>query len=430
MDAEKRSANLSNAALSSFLVTAGEASVLKVAKLVQLPFPATTPSQTAPSSICVQRTKTEEDEISVFGAERYFSMKLDEDSTRSIDSHASKHGLMKDYCVDLPNRKAKSRAAIPSLSSESSWNSQVALLPGFPRQPFQNTEKKVTRKMHFSGFICNRSCSVERSLNIHKHIEHGGIHGIGIRKRANQFDHNQFRQRFQVNDELHSPNFGRSNRGKYFSFPISSAGVQNSTAKLQLKVDKIKDEEPRISLEVFGSHIMNKSDIAMNLERKLSILTWDAIPKSKKLSITSGTEGVHEDMGSDASSDLFEIENLSGSENPMFTRQESDGMSSCMTSTTKYEPSETSIDWSVVTASAAGFLASTGFDERKLEESNNIHGLAKAKSIVDKEVPKSRPSGLLGCKSQKAVSIAETAYRANERTKSDSLWQKRSNSSV
>ncbi|KAG6632943.1 hypothetical protein I3843_12G013800 [Carya illinoinensis] len=376
MDAEKRSANLSNAALSSFLVTAGEASVLKVAKLVQLPFPATTPSQTAPSSICVQRTKTEEDEISVFGAERYFSMKLDEDSTRSIDSHASKHGLMKDYCVDLPNRKAKSRAAIPSLSSESSWNSQVALLPGFPRQPFQNTEKKVTRKMHFSGFICNRSCSVERSLNIHKHIEHGGIHG------------------------------------------------------LQLKVDKIKDEEPRISLEVFGSHIMNKSDIAMNLERKLSILTWDAIPKSKKLSITSGTEGVHEDMGSDASSDLFEIENLSGSENPMFTRQESDGMSSCMTSTTKYEPSETSIDWSVVTASAAGFLASTGFDERKLEESNNIHGLAKAKSIVDKEVPKSRPSGLLGCKSQKAVSIAETAYRANERTKSDSLWQKRSNSSV
>lgn len=44
------------------------------------------------------------------------------------------------------------------------------------------------------------------------------------------------------------------------------------------------------------------------------------------------------------SSNLFEIENLSGSENPMFTRQESDGMSSCMTSTTKYEPSETSID--------------------------------------------------------------------------------------
>ncbi|KAF5459745.1 hypothetical protein F2P56_019666 [Juglans regia] len=410
MDAEKRSANLSNAALSSFLGTAGEGSVLKVAKLMQHPFPATNPSRTAPSSRCVERTKTEEGEISVFGAERYFSMKLDEDSPRSIDSLASKHGLKKDYCVDLLNRKAKSRTATPSLSSESSWNSQAALLPGFHRQPLQNTEKKVTRKMHFSGLICNRSCSVERSL------EHGGIHGIGIRKRAIQFDHNQVRQRFQVNDDLHSPTFGRSNREKYFSFPISSAGVQNSTAKSQFKVEKIKDEEPRISLEVFGSHIMNKSDIAMNLERKLSILTWDAIPKSKKFSTTSGTEVVHGDMGSDASSDLFEIENLSGSENPVFTRQESDGMSSCITSTTKYEPSETSIDWSVVTASAAGFSANTAFDEKRPEESNNIHGLAKTKSIVDKVVRKSRPSGLLGCKSQKAVSIAETAYRANERT--------------
>lgn len=123
---------------------------------------------------------------------------------------------------------------------------------------------------------------------------------------------------------------------------------------------------------------------------------------------------MHEDMGSDASSYLFEIDNLSGSENPMFTRQESNGMSSCMTSTTKYEPSETSIDWSVVTASVAGFSANIGFDENKPEESNNIHGLAKTKSILDKEVPKSSPSGLLGYHSQKAMSITETEYRAND----------------
>lgn len=121
--------------------------------------------------------------------------------------------------------------------------------------------------MHFSGFICNRS---ERSLNIHKNIEHGEIHGKGIRKGSIQLDHNQFRQRFQVNDELHSLDFSRSNREKYFSFPILSSRVQNLTAKSQLKVENIKDEEPRISLEVFGSHIMNKRDIAMNLERKLS----------------------------------------------------------------------------------------------------------------------------------------------------------------
>lgn len=119
MDSEKRSANFSNTSFSSNFLT------------------------TAPSSIGARRTKTEVGEINTFGAERYFSMKLDENSPRSIDCHACKHGLKKDYFVDLPNIKSERRTATPSLSSESSWNSQAALFASFNGQPFQSTEKKV-----------------------------------------------------------------------------------------------------------------------------------------------------------------------------------------------------------------------------------------------------------------------------------------------
>lgn len=426
MDTVKNNTKLSNAAVSSYFSTAEEGSILKVAKLVHHLPPAAASSRTTPSSTCLERDKTTEGEISVFRAEKYFSMGLDGDSPKSND----KHGLKKDSRFDLNYREPKSRPGTPSIVFEASLNSQAALLPSFHRQPLQNTEKKINGKIHFSGFICSRSCADKKSLNIHKH---GGTHGKEVRKKAIQVDHNQFQPRVQVKDELHGPKFEKSNGEKSFSFPtISPCGWQDLTTNSQLKEEKAKEEEPRKSLEVFGSYMMKKGDIAMNLERKLSILTWDAIPKAQNVSAISGTEeGMHEDVGSDASSDLFEIENLSCSEKlPQFTRQESDGMSSCLTSITKYEPSDTSIEWSVVTASAAGFSADTGFDEKKLEESKKIPGVVKTKSIIDKEAPKSRPSGLLGCKSLKAVNVAETAHRTNERAKPDSMQQQRLDSSV
>jgi hypothetical protein len=392
MDNDNNRSNPTNAAFSSCLSAVGESTGHKLARLVQHP----------PSAITTSQTKAEKGEISVFGAERYFNMKPGDDNPRSID-----HGLKKDHRFDLQNRKPKSRPGTPSITSEASWYSQNTLLPSLHRKPSQNMQKKVNGKIYFSGFICSRSCSDKKAINIHNNTEHGVIHGKEVRRKAIG----------------HAPSSERSNREKSFPVPISSSLVQNLTAKSKLEEDqKIKEEEePRNSLDVFGSHDMmiNKGDIAMNLERKLSVLTWDAIPKSQKLSTTSaGTGGGEdEDMGSDASSDLFEIENLSTSEKPMFTRQASDGMSSCLTSTTKYEPSEASIEWGVVTASVADNLAlNTGYDEKKLEENR--------KKIVDKEVPKSRPSGSLRCKSRKAVDVAETAYKTNEKAKSDSILQR------
>ncbi|KAL4633698.1 hypothetical protein ACB092_04G141400 [Castanea dentata] len=408
MDADNNSKSLSStAAFSSKHSTDGDSCVLKLAKLVQHPPPPITSSQTTPFPVCLGRNKSEEGEISVFGAERYFNMKLESGSLRTIvDSQANKHGLKKDNRNDLHYRRPKSRPGTPSISSDASWNRQTTLLQSALRKPSQYMDKK----------------------------------GKEVRKKAIQFDlnpvildrrSNRFQPRFQVKDELHGTSFERSGREEDVSLPISSCRVQNLTDKSQLEVEKIIREEPRMSLEVFGSHMIQKDDIAMNLERKLSMLTWDAIPKVQDFSTSSVTGGVHEDLGSDSSSDLFEIESLSSAVKPLFTRQASDGMSSCMTSTTKYEPSEASIEWSVVTASAADFsVVNAGYDEKKLEVNTKLSGVAKTKSIVDKDVQNSRPSGLLSCKSHKALNVVETAYRTNEKAKSESIQHQRLDSSV
>lgn len=422
MDRKNNSSNSNpaGASFSSYLSTAEESCVLKLAKLVHHhppPHVITSSHQNTPSPISLERAKSAEGEISVFGAERYFNMKLDDYDPRNVDSNASKHGLKKDYRVDLQRAKPKSRPGTPSVSSEASWNSQTALLPSSHRNQAQNMEKKVNRRKIFSGFICSMSCADKKSIYVHKKIDHGEVHGKEVRKKAIQVDHNpvifdgrrQSKPRFQAKDELRGQNFDRPNREEYFAFPISNSGVQNLIAKSQLEEEKTKEEDPRISLEVFGSHMMKKGDIAMNLQRKMSMLTWDAIPKSQNLSNTSETGGVNEDVESDASSDLFEIENLSGAEKPQFVRQASDGISSAM-----YEPSEASIEWSVVTASAADFSVNTGYDEKKLEESTKSPRIT-SKSKMAKEMQRSRPSGLLGCNSQKAVKVAETAYRTNQK---------------
>ncbi|KAL0342634.1 UNVERIFIED_CONTAM: protein PHYTOCHROME KINASE SUBSTRATE 3 [Sesamum calycinum] len=94
------------------------------------------------------------------------------------------------------------------------------------------------------------------------------------------------------------------------------------------------------------------------MERKLSMLTWDAIPKGQNLpTSTVGSGTICDDMASDASSDLFEIENISGSMYPVQLTAgiAADDMSICMSPASQYAPSEASIQWSVVTASAADY---------------------------------------------------------------------------
>ncbi|OIT05010.1 PREDICTED: protein PHYTOCHROME KINASE SUBSTRATE 3-like [Nicotiana attenuata] len=324
----------------------------------------------------LERNKSKDGEISIFGADKYFNMDLDYGA-----APLPPDGVMKYKTTDPPNLKPNVQSGTPSICSEaSSWNSQNALLQNIRRNGCQTKQKKITRRRFLDSISC-QPCSDKKAVYVDESIGHaisqpGPKHGVG-------------------------------------PFALSLAQGQSI-------------EEQRKSLEVFGSGKMGKGDIAVNLERKLSMLTWDAIPKAQNLpTTTNGSSTVCDDMASDASSDLFEIENISSSGYGLVNTQTSgDCMSSsCMSPTTQYAPSEVSIEWSVVTASAADYSSIiSDYDEKNFCISGNINSryatdkTTKNKNTVGKEVQKTCPStGLLGCKSHKAVNVAETVHKTSEK---------------
>ncbi|XP_057777174.1 LOW QUALITY PROTEIN: protein PHYTOCHROME KINASE SUBSTRATE 1 [Salvia miltiorrhiza] len=156
----------------------------------------------------------------------------------------------------------------------------------------------------------------------------------------------------------------------------------------------IKREKQEREREItFTAANPHKREQVFNMDTNLTMLTWDAITPlsvAEELKIPSISSEMHEDSNSDASSDLFEIESLY--------------MDNPFDPTTCYAPSEASIEWSVVTASAADFSL--------LSDSDDVSSTIQRKSGFNSKtasMPKIRPSILSGCKSQKAVSVAGDA---------------------
>ncbi|KAL3513191.1 hypothetical protein ACH5RR_025908 [Cinchona calisaya] len=328
-------------------------------------------------------------EIGVFGADKYFNMRL-EYGTRT------KHENRNEELVGVYGPKPKLRPGTPSISSEAtSWNSQVALLQNLPQNVSQTRQRMATGRRIFATFGCSGPC-----------LDKGALYAA----------ENQRGDSRMVYGENVSQ-LGSKRVDNHFAFPVPNAEAANMLVKKQL--DEGKSEDPRKSLEVFGSDRMKRGDIATSLARKLSMLTWDAIPKaSNPQSITVGSTTICDDMTSDASSDLFEIENISGTGYPILSTETDDNMSSgCLSPPTQYAPSEASIEWSVVTASAADYSSViSDFDEKNIGISGdfitaNAFNKNSRTNTVDKEAQKGRPGGLLGCKSQKAVSVVETVYK-------------------
>ncbi|XP_055828136.1 protein PHYTOCHROME KINASE SUBSTRATE 3-like [Solanum dulcamara] len=343
----------------------------------------------------LEQRKSKDGEISIFGADEYFNMQLD----YGVASPAGLkyRGRLNEGTVDVPHLKHNSQSGTPSICSESSsWNSQNALLQNLRRNVVYPTKQKKIRIKFLPTFSCQGPCLDKKAVYVNESI------GLGFSQPGSKHG-------------LRSP------------FPLSS-GPCGTEVQTHWNDHNLSIEDQRKSLEVFGSGKMRKGDIAVNLERKLSMLTWDAIPKAQNLpTTTNGSSTACDDMASDASSDLFEIENISNSEYGLVNTQTSgDYMSSsCMSPTTQYAPSEASIEWSVVTASAADYSSViSDYDEKNFgfggytSSRSAANKTTKTKNPAGKQVQKTCPSaGLLGCKSQKAVNVAETVHKTCEKAK-------------
>ncbi|KAK9675884.1 hypothetical protein RND81_11G038400 [Saponaria officinalis] len=166
---------------------------------------------------------------------------------------------------------------------------------------------------------------------------------------------------------------------------------------------------------------------------KTSFDTAD-IPRFNKLKIDStnsdlftfpvvSASGAHkDDTESDASSDLFEIECLSCTGDPVVASRESRNDES-----DGYEPSEASVDWSVVTASAADFTAVSDTEDQK-STLTSVTGGGMTDQESRSSEKKSRRVGVFGgCRSQKAVRIADNVYKtsASQRKSSEKCQKMR-----
>lgn len=148
-----------------------------------------------------------------------------------------------------------------------------------------------------------------------------------------------------------------------------------------------------------------KDDIAVNLERKFSRLTWNAIPNTRSLvPASSGSSSWYDDTDTSNSSEFLEIENNSSTRYPMtLSRQEPQALNKAQI----YDK-----------AGAAGKSLTLFDDEHK-----NRNCVGDKSSTYTTTKPKysckvrSGVLWLLGCMSNKAVRVAENTSSVSENAK-------------
>ncbi|XP_008446342.2 protein PHYTOCHROME KINASE SUBSTRATE 1-like [Cucumis melo] len=341
--------------------------------------------------------KTQEDDgdIEVFGAEKYFNGAIFETTPKPLKFRPKRQQQK------MMNILHTNHPKTPSLRSESSWNSQNPLLQSSTivntnSNASNPTKKKNKKKKNSSqlakGFLYNCSCWDNKSV---ESINHNA-------KLKSKPKPKQKQQQTKTG----------------INFTFQSSIPAEAAKKMQIQVE---EQQGRESIEVFGSSLMGKPSNNLdalnlnNLEKKLSTMTWnDIVPRVKDSSNSNipTTDNpnliFNDDMESDASSDLFEIESLTKNPDSFLTRQGSDSTDYCVTPTTCYAPSEASIEWSIVTASAADFSVVSDYDEHRLSISSPVRNVTSAAAAT--YIRRRRSNLLMGCKNQKAVMVAGDKY--------------------
>lgn len=338
-----------------------------------------------------RKTNLQDDEIGIFGAEKYFTGAIDDDHlllTTSNNNHPA-HPPQQKHQPPCPSPKQKT----PSVRSESSWNSRKGLLA--TTTTTNDHRKKNCVKSLLATLGCN--CNDKDSVNVTEnkfYIKEPVKHPV---KASDLPQNTKSLSSRWADEDVHGNNEMNIKREDCFTFPVLNSSMPDGNHPQLPQVErekKITTRENSNSSEVFGSPVLEKGKKSFSLERKLNMLNWDGVtPRAEVMDISRN--GGHNDAASDASSDLFEIESFSTNENNSFlAKQASENNDARPSNANGYAPSEASVDWSVVTASVADFST--------VEDSTVIQ---RVKAGADTERVKG--SGILsGCKNLKAVRVS------------------------
>ncbi|CAH8380949.1 unnamed protein product, partial [Eruca vesicaria subsp. sativa] len=228
----------------------------------------------------LSKKASEEIEIGVFGAEKYFNGDMDSDNSSSLVSPSI------DRIFVGPMQSSKNSSETPSLRSESSWNSQSLLL----HNKLENNKKKknLTKNPSCKSYLQEKDVSSNQKVSNKKKSFLVNLGCKGVCSNWNAVD--------VVDDE------------KKIKTQSSFSGNLSSEMKLHQQQQQAMSEQ-RKSLEIFGSPLIEKRIISKNFP-------WENSSSAKHEEEEDGSV-------SDLSSDLFEIESVTRKNKPYLARQES-----------------------------------------------------------------------------------------------------------
>ncbi|CAI9782925.1 unnamed protein product [Fraxinus pennsylvanica] len=439
-----------------------------------------------------QNSPENDTEISIFDAQKYFSESNDPKDSKRLSITNQKDASEPSDAVPVPrlssassvdgcgrNFRTRSFQATPTASSEASWNSQTGLLetpqgsisvklrnfpPDHSQKRSSNAKKWIFgRKCCCSGKKCVQ-VKEERSdsdrvtyANNESHKSRESIAGNARNMSLKNSVPNEMREP-RISSENHFAStaafpqrilapvrqLGDGTGG--FSFPIlspSCPATKSIFKGISSKPISPLEDPPRDSLEVFQPTRKSISRTPMDPQRgPLGGFTMPGSP----ISGVAATDDTDDDVGSDASSDLFELESFStqttsypmyrrrdslddnptfnarrfassnGSESTFYGRRSLDEpQTPSIAATECYAPSEVSVDWSVTTAEgfdrasltnfsiSASEIGNVAFLRQRLAEKNGEAACSNGAGC--NEASKRKGNGLLSCRHEKAVSV-------------------------
>ncbi|XP_073138825.1 protein PHYTOCHROME KINASE SUBSTRATE 1-like [Henckelia pumila] len=350
------------------------------------------------------RKKTEDKEIDVFDAHKYFNEGTNQ--TCKIVKNLKNFPYVDQGRKDDPfeflsvktRRWTSSRSVRSESSCKSSCNSRSRLMHGTVSRNQQ--PGKMNKRITFLDVI-SCSCIGKDSNDIHDYVAENWKSGPGDKSRDLGGKNSESGHNCVKSDE---PGL-RLNSDNHFSFPVFSPNYEED------------GNNKRKSLEVFGSPELDDRIYSRGLEKKFNMFAWNAVSPGRavnqiKIPPISGGIDFDETRGesdSDASSETFETESMPKNRGLSLSRQGSDSLSG----RNYYAPSEASAEWSVITASAADFSALSDSDDAESTASAARKPGKKVKnsSSTNAESPKVGSIFLSGCKNQKAVRVAGNVHK-------------------